>query len=362
MIFEEARAQFPVFERLAYLNAGTTGPLSRATVEAVVEQERSALEQGRGGPAYFEGALALRDEVRARLAALVNVAPENLALANSTTNGCNIVVAGLGLGPEDEVVSTDGEHFGLLGALAVSQSRLRIAKVRELPPEQALDALLREVTPRTRLLALSHVCWMSGNRFPVAELKEATGLPLLVDGAQSVGAMPVDATQFDYYAFSGQKWLCGPDSTGGLVVAEPESLKLAAPSYLSQASYDYEGGFEPRAGALRFDPGWAPPAALAGLRAALDLQPEGRFERAATMAARCRDRLAERFDVVTAGELATLVTFRVAEDSAELVRRLFDEGIVVRDIPGLGWVRISCGWWTTDDDLDRLLAALGAGS
>lgn len=358
---EEGRAQFPVFERFAYLNAGTNGPLSRATAEAVAEQERTALELGRGGPSYFEGAGALRDEVRARLAALVNVDPENFALATSTTNGCNIVVAGLGLGPEDEVVTTDGEHFGLLGALAVSEARVRIARVRELPPDQALDVLVQEVTPRTRLLALSHVCWMSGNRFPVAELKEATGLPVLVDGAQSVGAIPVDASQFDYYAFSGQKWLCGPDSTGGLTVAEPESLALAAPSYLSQASYDYEGEFTPRPGALRFDPGWAPPAALAGLRAALDPQPEGRFERAAATAARCRDLLAERFEVVTAGEPATLVTFRVEEDSAELVRRLYDQGVVVRDIPAEGWIRVSCGWWTTDEDLDRLLTALGAG-
>jgi L-cysteine/cystine lyase len=360
--FEEERAQFPVVERLAYLNAGTNGPLSRATVEAMAEEDRVALEEGRGGPHFFERALALRNEVRAKLAALVSVAPENLALTTSTTNGCNIVVAGLALGPEDEVVTTDGEHFGLLGALAVSQARLRIAKVRELPPEQAFEALHREVTPRTRLLALSHVCWMNGNRLPIAELKEATGLPVLVDGAQSVGAIPVDASQVDYYAFSGQKWLCGPDSTGGLAVAEPESLVLAAPSYMSQESHDFEGGFEPRAGALRFDPGWAPSAALAGLRAALDLQSDGRSERAAGMTARCRDLLAERFEIVTAGEPATLVTFRVEEDSAALVRRLFDAGVVVRDIPGQSWLRVSCGWWTNDEDLERLLVALGAGS
>jgi len=262
--FEEARAQFPALERLAYLNAGTNGPLSRATAEAMAAQGRIDLEQGRGGPAYFEAALALRDEVRAKLAAFVNVAPENLSLATSTTNGCNMVVAGLGLGPDDEVVTTDGEHFGLLGALAVARVRLRVARVRELPPDQALDALLTEVTPRTRLLALSHVCWMTGNRFPVTELKEATGLPILIDGAQSVGAIPVDASGFDYYAFSCQKWLCGPDSMGGLTLADPDSLPLTAPSYFAQASHDEEGGFELRAGAGRFDPGWTPPGRAQG--------------------------------------------------------------------------------------------------
>ena len=360
MTFEKARAQFPVFERLAYLNAGTNGPLSRRTVDAMTAQEQSDLENGRGGPAYFERALGLRTTVREKLAALVGVPPENMALATSTTNGCNIVLTGLGLSPDDEVVTTDGEHFGLLGALAVSPAGVRVASVRELAGDEALEGLLREVTPKTRLLALSHVCRVSGNRFPVAELKEATGLPVLVDGAQSAGAIPVDASEFDFFAFSCQKWLAGPDSMGGLAVVDPDRLEIAAPSYLSQDGYEPNGEFTPRAGALRFDPGWTPPPSLAGLDAALDLAPEGRFERAAATAARCRDLLAERFDVVTAPDQATLVSFRVEGDSAELVKRLYERGVVVRDIPGQGWIRVSCGWWTNDDDLERLVSALGA--
>ena len=358
MTFEEARAEFPVFERLAYLNAGTNGPLARPTIDATVAQERADLEGGRGGPEYFERALALRDEVRTKLAAAVNVPVEQLALATSTTNGCNIVLAGLGLAAEDEVVTTDGEHFGLLGALAVSPARVRVAQVRELPPEDAFDVLLDEVTPRTRLLAFSHVCWMSGNRFPVSELKQVTGLPVLVDGAQSAGAVAVDASQFDFYAFSCQKWLCGPDATGGLTVGDPERLRVAAPSYLSQQSYEPDGEFVARPDAARFDPGWIPPPYLAGLSAALDLAPEGRFERAAEAADRCRTLLAERFEIVTAPGQATLVSFRVDGDSKEIVKRLYEHGVVVRDIPGLGWIRVSCGWWTTDEDLERLAGAL----
>lgn len=357
MTVDEARAEFPVLERLAYLNAGTNGPLARRTIEAMGTQERADLEGGRGGRAYFDGVLALRDEVRAKLAATVGVPIENLALATSTTNGCNIVLTGLGLTDEDEVVTTDGEHFGLIGPLAVSPARVRVAKVRELPPEEALDALLAEVTPRTRLIALSDVCWMTGNRFPAAELREAARLPVLVDGAQSAGATPVDASRFDFYAFSGQKWLCGPDVTGGLVVTDPERLAIAAPSYLSQESYE-ELEFVPRAGAERFDPGWIPAASLAGLSAALDLAPEGRFERAAQMTAHCRELLAERFDVVTAPNQATLLSFKVAGESEELVTRLYEEGVVVRDVPKLGWIRVSCGWWTSEDDLARLLSAL----
>jgi L-cysteine/cystine lyase len=354
---DDARAEFPVFERLAYLNAGTNGPLARRTVEAMTTQEHADLKEGRGGPVYFERALGLRDEVRGKLARAVGVPVESLSLATSTTNGCNIVLAGLGLTGEDEIVTTDGEHFGLIGALAVSPARVRVARVRELAPEDAVDVLLAEVTPRTRLLALSEVCWMTGNRFPVAELKEATGLPVLVDGAQSAGAIPVDASRVDFYAFSCQKWLCGPDVTGGLVVIDPERLAIVAPSYLSQETHE-ELEFVPRPGAARFDPGWTPPASLAGLSAALDVAPEGRFERAAEMTARCRELLASRFEVVTAPGQGTLVTFRVEGDSAELVKHLYEYGVVVRDVPGFGWIRVSCGWWTSEEDLARLLGAL----
>ncbi|MDQ2910138.1 MAG: aminotransferase class V-fold PLP-dependent enzyme [Actinomycetota bacterium] len=358
MTIEEARAQFPVFERFAYLNAGTNGPLARATIDAMIAQEQADLERGRSGAEYFTRALELREQVRVKLAAAVGVPEGNLSLGTSTTNGCNIVLAGLGLGPEAEVVTSDDEHFGLLGALATSPAQVRVAAVRELPPEQALEVLLAEVTPKTRLLALSEVCWMSGNRLPLTELKEATDLPLLVDGAQSVGAIPVQAGEADFYAFPCQKWLCGPDGMGGLAVREPEALAVAAPSYFSQEGYELDGAFTPQAGSARFDSGWTPPPSLAGLDAALDLAPEGRFERAAEMAARCHELVAERAEVVTAPGQGTLVSFRVGGDSAELVRRLYEGGVVVRDIPATGWIRVSCGWWTTDDDLARLAAAL----
>ena len=358
MTIEEARSQFPVLERYAYLNAGTNGPLARPTVEAMAAQDRADLENGRGGAEYFARTLELREQVRTKLAATVGVPEEKLSLSTSTTNGCNIVLAGLGLGPEDEIVTTDGEHFGLLGALATSSAQVRVAAVRELPLEQALEVLLAEVTPKTRLLALSHVCWMSGNLLPVTELKEATGLPVLVDGAQSVGAIPVEAGQVDFYAFSCQKWLCGPDGTGGLAVRDPEALAVTAPSYLSQAGYEPTGAFSPRAGAARFDSGWTPPPSLAGLDAALDIAPEGGFERAAEMAARCRELVAERAEVVTAPSQGTLVSFRAEGDSAELVTNLYEQGVIVRDIPALGWLRVSCGWWTTDEGLERLIDAL----
>ena len=360
MTFEEARAAFPVLERVAYLNAGSVGPIARATVEAMAVQEQADLEQGRGGMAYIRGMLDSRDRVRAQIAVLIGAEAQNVALAYSTSNACNIVLAGLDLGPEDEVVTTDVEHFGLLGPLHASGARVRVAAVRDLPAEQALDAILAEVGPRTRLLALSHVAWTTGNVLPVAELKARTGLPVLVDGAQSVGAIPVDVGDFDFYSVSGQKWLCGPDATGGLYVADPKRLRVALPTYFSQTAYEPDGRFEPKEGAARFNSGAIPRPSLAGLEAALAGAPDWRFERARQTAEDCRERLAERHEVVTEPGQATLVTFRPGGDAAEIAARLYDRGVVVRDMPHTPWLRVSVGYWTSEGDIGRLLDGLAA--
>jgi L-cysteine/cystine lyase len=356
--FEEARAAFPVLERLAYLNAGTNGPLARATVEAMVAQELVDLAEGRAGVAYHTRTRELRERVREKVAALIRVPAENVALTTSTTNGCNIVLAGLRLGPEDEVVTTDEEHFGLLGPLHTAGVQVRVAATRCLSGDAALERLLHAVGPKTRLLALSHISWVTGNVLPIAELKRETGLPILVDGAQSGGAVEVDATPYDYYTLSGQKWPCGPDSTGALYVREPESLQVSAPTYLSQVSFEPTGAFEPKPGAVRFDHGHLGATLLGGLEAALDGAPEWRFERALQTTERCRDLLAGRFDVVTAPGQSTLVAFRPDGDPEETVQRLAQCGVVVRDIPGSGLIRVSVGYWTSDDDLERLLDGL----
>ena len=136
---------------------------------------------------------------------------------------------------------------------------------------------------------------------------------MLVDGAQSVGAIPVAAAGFDYLTVSGQKWLCGPDSTGALVVADPERLRVSAPSYFSQAEYEPDGQFRPKPGAARFDTGWWPavvargPAGGARRPPVLGLRPCRRRRRALPGAPR---RAGRAWSSPADGERSTLVAFR----------------------------------------------------
>src|SRR5438445_1856144 len=249
MTFEEARAQFPVLERYAYLNAGTSGPRARTTIDALVGQAQRDLAEGRSGTPYVERMLELRDVARRGFADVLNVDPVHMALVESTSRGCAVVLAGLGLTGEDEVITTDQEHFGLTGPLYATGARVVIVEADE-------DAILEAVTPRTRLIATSHVLWTTGRRLDLHRVKCESGLPVLVDGAQSAGAIDVDVGDLDFYTVSAQKWLCAPDPAGALYVRDPEMVRVKSPSYFSQESYELSGAFVPRQSAARFDAGW----------------------------------------------------------------------------------------------------------
>jgi L-cysteine/cystine lyase len=351
MNFDEARAQFPVLERFAYLNAGTNGPLARATVDAVVEQIERDRDEGRSGSPWFEAQLERREQAREEIAAVIDVDRSCVALTDSTTRGCAIVLTGLGLQGDDEIVITDQEHFGLLGSVRASGARVVVADATE-------EAIVAATTPRTRLIATSHVLWTTGRRLDLEGVRDAAGVPLLVDGAQSAGAIEVHATPFDFYTVSGQKWLCAPEPTGGLYVRDPERLRLVMPTSLSPSSYEPSGVFVPKEGAARFDSGWIGGPTLAGLLSALKLHPEWRYDRAAETAARCHELLSARVEVVSPRGQSTLVSFRPNGDPAELVASLHERGVIVRELPGRNLVRASVGWWTSEHDLQRLAAGV----
>ena len=353
MTFEDARRQFPVLDRFAYLNAGSNGPLARATVEAMKEQSDRDLAEGRSGKEWVDAVLGLRERVRTAIAGVIDVAPASLALTDSTTRGCAVVLLGLGLTERDEVITTDQEHFGLIGPLYATGAHVVVVEADE-------DAIVHAVTPRTRLIATSHVLWTTGRKLDLHRVREEAGVPVLVDGAQSSGALSPDVGELDFYTVSAQKWLCGPESTGALYVADPERLRVRAPSYLSQDSYELSGAFVPKEGAKRFDSVWIPAPSLRGLEAALATRPDWCYEHAAEITARCAELLSAQVEVVTPPGHSTLVSFRPTGDPTELVASLHDAGVIVRELPGRNLVRASCGWWTSEGDVQRLAAGVAA--
>jgi selenocysteine lyase/cysteine desulfurase len=352
------RAEFPVLERIAYLNSGSDGPLPRRSAEAMEARLRHELEKGRSGARHSLELAVLGEELRGRLAATMNADVDEVALTRSTTDGINVVLAGLDLDAGSEVLTSDEEHPGLLAPLAALHRRSG-ASVRVAPFAKLDEA----VTSRTSLIAVSQVSWMSGRVAPLERLR-ASGVPLLVDGAQALGAILVDvrALGCDYYAAAGQKWLCGPDMTGVLYVRAEriEALGVPWPNYVTLGDPKRPLALVPSAGARRLDGGFpAGPIAAGALEAVRLLEEVGwdwLFERAATQAAKLRELLAAKAELISGGP-TTLVSWR-SDDPEAAVERLAAAGVVVRSIPGRPWLRASVGAWNSDADLERLVACL----
>jgi L-cysteine/cystine lyase len=348
------RSQFPVLERIEYLNAGTTGPVPRAAHDAAIGSLRIQTEEGRSGTAYFEAGVARMGILRERAAGLMGAALEEVALTGSTTDGVNAVLGALDLGPGDEVITSDEEHPGVLAPLGALRAR-RGVSVRVVP----FAELAAAVGPSTRLVACSHVSWQTGAIVDCAALA-ATPALVLLDGAQGLGAVPMDVRSLgcDFYAASGQKWLCGPNGLGYLYARSELLPDLPAPwpswGAIGDPTDALDSGLH--ADARRLSVGFPPPHHVEWALAALDVLEDAGLEAAQRRAAQLAAGFAERLgDRVRPRGPSTLVACEVADPAAE-VERLHAEGFVVRDLPGTGTVRASVGGWTSEAALERLAA------
>lgn len=180
----------------------------------------------------------------------------------NTTGGINTVLWSIDWRAGDEIIIGNQEHPALL--LPVYTLQRRFGVVMKMAPversEDVVNEVLQRLTLRTRLVAMSHVSRGSGQILPAAALARALrerGVPLLLDGAQGPGNVPVDfhALGCDYYSLCGHKWLLGPKGTGALLVRE-DVLAATAVSWTgsgAQASMDEEGHFEWQPDARRFE-------------------------------------------------------------------------------------------------------------
>ncbi|WP_249010828.1 aminotransferase class V-fold PLP-dependent enzyme [Conexibacter sp. DBS9H8] len=354
------QAQFPVLSAYRYLNAGTEGPVPQAAVDAVRGRLDADLNQGRIGAAYLDTLLGLATRARAAYAATMGVSADDVALTESTTSGINTVLGGLRFGPGDEIVTSDQEHPGLLAPLR--RLRVRDGVTITVAPFARLS---EAVGPRTRLIACSHVSWVGGEVVDVPALL-ATGVPVLLDGAQALGAIPLDLGTLgvDYYAGSGQKWLCGPEGSGALYVRPDrlEGLEPPWPSYGTVADHGDPLGSALAPTAARLDTSFPPAIRSAWAIASLEVLAAPGWDwvhgRAAFMAGMLANGLQERGVELAARGFSTLVSWRPRADVESEVSRLRDRRILVRSIPSHGLLRASCGAWTSEEDVSALLDAV----
>jgi len=244
--WEALKAEFLFGERLIPMNAANMCPPPRAVITAVEAANRSVdTDVSFHNRARYN---TLRDTVRAAVARFLEGDPDEFAIIRNASEGNNIIVAGLALGPGDNVLITDQNHpsNGLAWEAQAARRGFTVRRVT-LPSAPAsgadlLEAVTRGLTPRTRVLAFSDVSNSSGMRLPAAELcrlGRERGIHVHIDGAQSLGAMRVSMRELGAgsYTASTQKWLMGPRE-GGVLFVRKDLIPNVQPSVISRGFSD----------------------------------------------------------------------------------------------------------------------------
>jgi L-cysteine/cystine lyase len=373
------RRELPSVMSHIYMNAASFGPLLRCVPQAMDAWLQKECFEGRLGMSTFETMGKLYAEARSYIARFLNAWTDEIALTGDTGEGLNIICQGLKWLPGDEVIITDHEHISLIILLHYIRDRYGVTiRVAELGPGSDLsaeEAIARVITPRTRLIVLSHVSFMTGvvlDVRAVAELAHRYDIPVLIDGAQSAGAIPIDVKELgvDYYAFPMQKWLCGPDGTGALYVRR-EVLEQVQLTYvggwfsLLQKGLG-EWGFQDSA--QRFELGGRHTAAVAGQIASLRWLEETPTYRWIFKRISSLNRYAYEVMKDIAGikvltpcpGTSGLLTFTLDGHNVGPIESWLqkEQHIHVRAIFEHNALRVSTGFYNTEDEVDCLAQAL----
>jgi L-cysteine/cystine lyase len=373
------REALPALSAGIYLNTGSTGPLPAETAAAMAEMSTWERDVGRAHVDLFEESLIRMAEARSAVAAVLGTDVRSVGLAHSTTDAMNAGTLALDWRAGGKVVTTQSEHGGGLGPLYALRARgVAIAFVDagdDGDDARTMAAFDAAITPGTKLVSLSHVLWTTGAILPVVEIAAMAherGALVIVDGAQAAGAIPFrfDDLGVDLYAVPAQKWLLGPEGMGALIV-EPSALDRLVPAMGGWFSFEHvdsagEATWWPDA--RRFEASNYHRPSIVGMARSLGwlsmyVGLEYVHRRGTSLALAAARRLAgiRGVTVLTPTDrMATLVTFRIAGWPAqaaldELGARVF---AIARTIPGLDALRISVGFFNSEEELEHLATAV----
>jgi L-cysteine/cystine lyase len=374
------REALPAVGAGIYLNTGSLGPIPAESAAAVQEYEAHDLRVGRAHPDDMEAGFERMAEARASVAAILGADVGSVALNHATTDGMNTATWAVDWRAGDRAVTTRHEHAGGLGPLVAIRDRfgveLSFVDIGEgADDEVTMDAFDAAIVPGTRLVSVSHVLWTTGARLPVeriARLARDRGAMVVVDGAQAVGAIPVavESIGADFYAVPSQKWLLGPEGTGALWASD-RAIESAAQSTTGWYSFEQlqpDGSAAYHRDARRFEgSNYHKPSVVGFARScgwlSMYVGLPWVHERGQRLARAAADRLAEihGVEVLTPRErMATLVSFRIrgwtpAEALDELGARVF---AIARTVPQIDAIRISVGFFNTEEEIERLAGAV----
>lgn len=366
----DQRSNYPALSNKSYFNYGGQGVLARAALEEIQTSYEFVQREGPFSTRMFGWIDDELNMTKKALASELGGEPDCYAITQNATEGCNIAMWGIEWQEGDHLIITDCEHPGVeaVAKQVAARRKLELTYVKLSDFTSAADEIEAAFKPRTRMVALSQVLWNTGRALPIVEIQNRcrkANIKLLVDAAQSAGVVPIDLKELDVdlFAFTGHKWLCGPEGVGALYV-HPNMLEELKPTFMGWRSCMLGDG---KPTAAQFEVATCPFPLLAGLRAAIKVHQEwgsskDRFEQVQNNVRELRHRLSEieNINIITpANERSGLVSFAVAgKKQFDVLKTLDSHRVFLRTIPGLDCLRASVHYLTNESDIQSLLDVL----
>ena len=379
MELSDVRRLTPAVQNVAYFCTSGFSPKP----DLVVDEVARWLKFQNQGPALPHVAAKMNEmfeETRVKVAVAFHADSSEIVLGENTTVGINVVANGFDWEAGDNIILSNEEHPGnLIPWYNIARRHgveLRFAHATE-DYSQFLEECESLLDARTRVVSISHISRYTGLRFPVRgiiDLAHGKDIPVLLDGAQAFGSIPVDVKDLDcdFYAFSGHKYIMAPQGTGGLYVRK-DRVDWLKPSWIgshSEREFDMEGHFELWDEAKRFEFGTRNLADQAGLTKALEMWESIGWDHIFNYIKNYSGRLKAALQTVSGMVLDTpqefekssgIVTFQIpGQKAATLCSGLLEvEKILVSPVDYTSErIRVSTHVFNTDEEIERLVAGL----
>lgn len=370
-IDEQIRRDFVVTKKTIYMNNGAVAPTPLSTIKAVTDFMLKCAEVGPDAPPTSDYVVSLLDELRTRVAHLINCERDEVVLVQSTTEGLNMVANGIGWQKGDAIVARGGRHEHYANYLPwVSLSQRKGVQLRELAVDESGYFGMGELEKSmkgARMVTMSHALYNTGAIMPLEEVgriaKENNAL-FCVDAAQSAGTIPIDVKRIGchFMAFPGFKWLCGPTGIGALYCSKEASEMLTPPAIgIESAALSDQNVIAYFDMPTRLQAGFRNFPGAAGLEASmryiLRVGIEQVRKRNMKVANALRGEIGKMPGVKMYGpddedRRTSIVAFTATADSSAIVKKLEQNGIIfaARDIGGKKAVRASPHFFNSEEE------------
>ncbi len=381
------RQQFPALEDKFYFNYGGQGILPQKALDSIIDSYNYIAKIG---PFSIKGNKWVEESIyqtKKVIASELGVSVDTIALTENVTEGCNIVLWGIDWQEGDEILITDAEHPGIVAIVREIGRRFRV-KITTIPllnvlfnQDNPLEVIASHLTPKTRLLVVSHILWNTGHLLPLRQIvslchqypHSSRPIYVLADGAQSAGSIPLSLAEegVDFYAGTGHKWLCGPSGVGFLYVRQ-DLISAIAPTFIGWRGLDFSHPHFPFFdSASRYEVATSPYPLFVGLQTAIQLHQswgtiEQRYERILQLSRLLWTNL-QQIDGIcclhpSTPPLSGLVSFYfpAGKNPKQIVQTLENNHFFLRTLSSPPCIRACVHYFTLESEIHSLLDFLSS--